>query len=155
MKRGKTNPLFSFIRGAMVPRRTEVSAHRRSRKASPRSIPGMGMPMTQAQRLKEEKLLREIAKLGRREKNVGKKKVKRKKKNSRRLRGFWAGGIHTSSPKRLKAAKKQAAKRRRRPAKRNPKKRRELQLNLKLNKKQKGTLARFLRRATGRRVKVV
>jgi len=122
VKKTKTNPLFSF-HPAMVPERTRVSAHRQSRKATQRSTPRMGMPMSQAERLREEKVLREIAKLGRRERNTMAKKK----------------------------TKKRAVKRR---VKRNAR-RRELQLNLSLNAKQKRTLGRFLRRATGRRVKVI
>lgn len=147
MKRPKKkNALFSFHRGAMVPHRTEVSARRQRRKAS--YTPGFLGVKSEKEEVDQLRLMREIAKLGRREKNVSKKKVKRKKKN-RRVR------VPVSSPKRLRAAKKQAAKRRRRTAKRNPKKRRELELNLSLNKGQKRKLATFLRRATGRRVKVV
>lgn len=129
VKKTKPNPLFSF-HPAMVPRRTHVSARRQARKATQRSTPSMGMRMSHAERLREDKLLREIAKLGRREKNAV---TKKKKKKSTRPR------------KRTSA--------RRKTAKRNPK-RRTLSLGLTLNTKQKRRLASFLHRATGRRVKV-
>jgi hypothetical protein len=137
VRSARNNPLFSFIRGAMVPRRTTESVERRARKAS--YTPGfLGVKSTK-QELEQLRLMREIAKLGRREKNsVTKKKAKKNKRG------------HGAKPKRRV---KKNTRPRRRMAKRNPK-RRTLTLNLALNTKQKRTLASFLRRATGRRVKV-
>ena len=86
----KKNAGFSF-HPAIVPRRTKVTAHRRARKASHRSSPLMGARMSQAERLKEDRLLREIAKLGRRERNtMATKKKARKRRQPAALAKYWA-----------------------------------------------------------------
>jgi hypothetical protein len=167
MKRKKKNALFSF-HPAMVPRRTRVSARRHTRKATARSTPSMGMRLSQAERLKEERLLREIAKLGRRGNPVAKKRKSRKKRQPAALARYWAKKRKKKNARRkVRSVKRRrpVARRRRRPVARrrvvrrrrsvtrNPK-RRTLRLGLTLNTKQKRRLASFLRSATGRRVKV-
>ena len=143
MKRKKKNAGFSY-HPALVPHRTQVSARRQKRKASHLSSPLMGPRMSQAERLKQEKLLREIAKLGRRERNtMAKKKKGRKRRQPAALRRYWAE----------KRRKKKNA-RRRKPVARRRNLPKHIHLNLTLSPKNKRVLARFLSRATGRRVKV-
>jgi hypothetical protein len=166
MKRKKKNALFSF-HPAMVPRRTRVAARRHTRKATARSTPSMGMRMSRAERLREDQLLREIAKLGRRGNPVAKKKKSRKKRQPAALARYWAKKRKKKNARRRKpvarrrrnvrrrrpVARRRVVRRRRRRVTRNPK-RRTLRLGLTLNTKQKRRLASFLRSATGRRVKV-
>jgi hypothetical protein len=159
MKPKKKNAGFS-LHPAMVPRRTKVTAHRRARKASHRSSPLMGARMSQAERLKEDRLLREIAKLGRRERNVAKKKKSRKRRQPTALARYWAKRRKKKNarrPKPVARRRQPSVKRRRRapkPVRRRNAGRKSLRLNLSLSPKQKRTLASFLSRATGRRVKV-
>jgi len=152
----KKNAGFSF-HPAMVPRRTKVTAHRRARKASHRSSPLMGARMSQAERLKEDKLLREIAKLGRRERNtMAKKKKSRKRRQPAALARYWAKQRKKKNARR----RKPVARRRRQNVTRTKRTvrrknvRKHIHLNLTLSPKNKRVLARFLSRATGRRVKV-
>lgn len=156
MKRKRQNAPGRYL-SAMLPLRVRTAARRRARKATPHSTPTMGMPMTQRQRLEEEKLLRAIAKLGRRNPvSIKKKKKSRKRRQPAALAKYWATKRRRKNARRRNARKPTARRktvRRRRRITRNPR-RRNLHLNMTLNAKQKRTLASFLRRATGRRVKV-
>lgn len=149
MRRKKKNALFSF-QSAMLPQRTKTAVRRHARKVS--YAPGFG-----PRDAKEAKLLREIARLGRRERNtVAKKKKSRKRRQPAALAEYWAKRHATKPGVTVRPRKKKNVVRRRRnrrPARR-PNLRKHIHLNLTLNSSQKRTLANFLRRATGRRVKV-
>lgn len=155
MKRKRKNAGFS-LHPAMVPRRTKVTAHRRARKASHRSSPLMGARMSQSERLKEERLLREIAKLGRRERNVRKKKKSRKRRQPAALAKYWAKKRKKKNARRPKpvARRRRRNVKRRRPVAKRRNVKKHIHLNLTLSPKNKRVLARFLSRATGRRVRV-
>lgn len=93
-----------------------------------------------------------LSNLGAARNPMAKKKKSVKKRTTKPRRKPIKRAVKT--PWKRKTRKKQNARRRRRVTRSNPR-RRELKLNLTLNKQQKSRLASFVRRVTGRRVKVL
>lgn len=164
---GKRNPPDRYF-SVMLPPRVKTAAKRRRLKSS--YAPGFG-----PKDAKEAKLLRQIAQLGRRERNTmaKKKKKSRKRRQPAGLARYWAKKRKQKNARRRKpvarrkrrnvrrrkpVAKRRVVRRRRRRLVVRNSRRRKMQkhvhLGITLSKKQKSTLARALSAITGKRVHV-
>ena len=160
MMRKKKN-IWGFS-SAMLPQRTKLSVRRRARKAS--YAPGFLGAKSRKEELETLRLMREIARMGQRERNtVAKKNKSRKRRQPAALAKYWAERSKKTAVKRRQQnarPRKPVVRRRvvsctrnRRPAqRRNVQK--HVHLGISLSRKQKRKLARALSAITGKRVHV-